>query len=356
MKKNLFLFAALPLFALASCGGNASTSSASPKNASSAGVSSAASSEEVPSDLLKSIDLNLISPTGIPALALYSFYESDHWLSTSTPASYLPPAFASNDYGAIVFDGITGLTLANKNKDKTNYRLARWISTGTFYLVSSKHTADEAFNTSSTIDAFVETGTASQVLRHLAVNAWKWASDAADLKIRYEAGVADVRSILASNPDSYDYYVIAEPVLTALKTSFAKDGKSLNVIYDFQEEWGKLHDGAEIPAAGLFINNNYATEHAEGLKSFLAAIDQNVAKGVDSIGEVKTYLDEAATRTGNAVADRMGFPSALAAMCQKDGANKFALVKSGVIADNRALVNDFQANLGGNTFAEERFL
>lgn len=108
-----------------------------------------------------SYELSWLSPTGSPTLAFYSEAENSNWVSTSTPAALIPAAFASASYDAIVFDGITGLNLIEKQQRA--YRLASWINEGSFYLVSAKYDKDGAKNLENrpTIDAFVASGTAS---------------------------------------------------------------------------------------------------------------------------------------------------------------------------------------------------
>ena len=103
-----------------------------------------------------------VSPTGSPTLAFYDQGENDKWLSTATPENVIPSAFASASYDAIVFDGVSGLTMI-KNMNRA-YKLAKWINEGSFYVVSTKHTAEEAVTAGSkpSVNAFVSTGNASK--------------------------------------------------------------------------------------------------------------------------------------------------------------------------------------------------
>lgn len=120
-----------------------------------------------------SYELSWLSPTGSPTLAFYSEAENSNWVSTSTPAALIPAAFASASYDAIVFDGITGLNLIEKQQRP--YRLASWINEGSFYLVSAKYDMDGAKNLENrpTIDAFVASGTASVLFRDVAANTFQ---------------------------------------------------------------------------------------------------------------------------------------------------------------------------------------
>ncbi|MBO4540947.1 MAG: D-alanyl-D-alanine carboxypeptidase family protein, partial [Bacilli bacterium] len=78
--------------------------------------------------------------------------------------------------------------------NQRNYQLARWISGGTFYLVSTKHQAGDPFPANATIDAFVKTGNAAQSLLSLAKTAWNWGD--IEENCNFESGVADVKANL----------------------------------------------------------------------------------------------------------------------------------------------------------------
>ncbi|MBR4274999.1 MAG: hypothetical protein IKQ34_03195, partial [Bacilli bacterium] len=70
--------------------------------------------------------------------------------------------------------------------------------------------------------------------------------------------------LLGSDPDAFDYYVVAEPVLTAVQAQYKQQNKTLNVIYNIQTEFAAAHDGAKVPAAAIFVSNAaYETKKAE---------------------------------------------------------------------------------------------
>ena len=84
-----------------------------------------------------------------------------------------------------------------------------------------EHNKDETFNSESTINGFVKTGIASLSFMKLAKDNWNWGDYSSSNKITFSDAVSDVKNNLVSNPDSYDYYVVAEPVLTAARLAKA---------------------------------------------------------------------------------------------------------------------------------------
>ena len=319
------------------------------------------SKEETSSTAVTSASVTWVSPTGSPTLAFYDQGDNEKWLSTATPENVIPGAFASASYDAIVFDGVSGLTMI-KSKNRA-YKLAKWINEGSFYVVSTKHTADEKITAGSkpTVNAFVSTGNASKAFRDLAKNKWNWGTygdgSEPDAAITYESGVADVRThLLGSDPDAFDYYVVAEPVLTAVQNQYKQQNKTLNVIYNIQTEFAAAHDGAKVPAAAIFVSNAaYETKKAEidtWLSETQTRIDNVKSNASVAVSAVKAYEDK-----GGDSQARFGVPSNMINAQQVVGQNKLAYLASSDVADNAAVANGFNSALGAAlTFDASCFL
>jgi hypothetical protein len=379
MNKRSFFVLPLALAALASCStisaSNSSNKSSSSENkpsssstaTSSAQQSSAASSSSSASSPSSSVhtsttdcptssngvdvsDLKWVSPTGAPTLAFYNQGNNANWVSSSSPATAVVPAFATSSYDMIVFDGTSGLTTVAKNS--YNYQLAQWISGGNFYVVSTKHTAISDFQAGQTIDGFVKTGNAAQSFLKLSKDVWNW--NYADTEISFETGVAQVKTNLTSNPSGHDYYIIAQPVLAAAKAALAAQtpAVTLNVVANLQTEWKKAYNQTTIPAAALFVNKASYETKKDKIDAFLAQTQIRQDEAVSSIdkvaGALNSYGDE------NAVMNRFGFTSALVKALQPS--DQFGILKTGDIADKKAFANDFETTLGGSAFADSLFL
>ena len=351
MNKKIVLFAA-SAFALASCG-----ISITPVSTESARGSASASGTS--GSAADNYEMKWISPTGIPTMAFYDQGANAKWMSTATPAEFIPQAFASNNYDAIVFDGTSGLT--NITVNNRNYKLARFISVGdSFSVVSVKHTAEDAFVSSYTIDAFVKTGNAAKAFISLAKNNWNWGDYSSNTAATFEDGVATVQANLVSTQgQSHDYYVIAEPVKTAVTAALKKQGVTLNTIYNLQTEWAKFHSNGKIPGGALFINNDTYASHPGAVASFLSQVDARVADAIDDPAKVVTALNayEEATEGEDNVKARFGIPnSTIFNQIQADGKNGLGLYKDTDLASRKAIANDFNVALGGSAFDDSAFL
>jgi hypothetical protein len=354
MNKHSFFIIPLAACALASCSVSyTSDSSSAPKASSSTTPASSSTtvSSSSSSSSVSSSEIKWVSPVGAPALAFYNQGKNTNWVSTADPTTGVLPAFGTDNYDAIVFDGVAGLNVIARNS--YNYQLASWISGGNFYLVSAKHAALTDFAVGQTIDSFVQTGNASKAFTKLAKSVWNWNyAEATD--IRFETGVSVVGTNLMSNPTGYDYYVIAEPVLTAAKASLAKQSPAmtLNVVANLQSEWKKAYNQTSIPAAALFVNKTSYANKKGAIDTFLAETQSRQDESVSAVDKVAStiaaYGDDAAQKS------RFGFTSALVTALQPQ--DKFGIFKTGDITDKKAFANGFTNVFGSAAFADSLFL
>jgi hypothetical protein len=291
-----------------------------------------------------------ITPTSTPALAFYDQGKNENWVSSSTPGAVVPPAFGTATYDAIVFDGVSGLNLVKKNN--WGWKMAKWISGGNFYVVSTLHTAKTDFAAGQTITGFVETGNAAQTFLKLSKEKWNWTYD--DSQVLFLDGVDKVSSTLLSNPDSRDYWIVADPIYTNVKAALAKNGKTLNVISDLQADWKAAYNAGTIPAAALFVRSTSYDAHKEVFDKFLAETQTRVDASIDKVADVAKVVADYGT--DDEAKARFGFTSSIVTAMQGNGANKFAMIKSGEVTSVKAFANGFASIILGSTFADSYFL
>lgn len=329
MKKRYFaLFFGLSCIALASCGVRGTTSSLSS---------------------VFNYEVKWISPTGTPALAFYHDGYNQNWVSSSNPGNAVQPSLLTNNYDAVVFDGVSGLNTIRKSNGASKYKLAEWITGGTFYVVSTKHTADEPFLASAKINGFVETGNASRSFRKLAAS-WGWDGK----NIDYQSGIADTMKTLTLNGDSYDYHIVAQPALETVKE---KLGGKLHVIYNLQDEWKKAGYG-EIPGGALFVNTERYAVYKAKINAFLTrtrmAKDDLISRPEKAVSALNAY--EPNDNHDTKLKERFGIANSnVITTLQKDGANQMNFIPSSV-TDNKEIANSFANALGDESFGDEFFL
>ena len=301
-------------------------------------------------------EVKWVTPTGAPTLAFYDQGNNANWVSASNPSEVVVPAFAANSYDFIVFDGVSGLNVMTKNAKAANYKLARWINSLGFYVVSLKHTVEDTktWDTSWKIDGFVPSGNSSLAFLSLANSVWNWGD--VSKQVTYETGVSQVASNISTN--GYDFYVVADPVYTTLKT---KMGDKLHLIYDMQSEWGKAHDGQKIPSAALFVNTSLYNSHQTELDKFLKETDKRLNTLVDTPLTAQQALEDYAKSNSDAVVDgnyvKFGISSSIVSnLATYQASNAFGFIKTSEVSDKKAVANSFNTALGGASFSDDLFL
>ena len=338
MKKSIVLTLSSALL-LASCASSPSFSTAL----------SSSKSEEGSKDIteINPSSLALVTPKGIPALAFYDQGNNTNWQSYGE-ATQVAPFFATDNVDFIVFDGTNGLTnLKNNNR---NYKFARWISGGTFYIVSTKHESLSEYSKGQSIDAFVKAGNASLAFRTLAEKKWNWGA-LTDDDVKYETGVAAVKTNIETNADAYDYYVVAEPVLWTLKKTI-----TFKMEVSLQEEWAALYPNETIPAAGLFVNSSSYNAKKDQCDAFIISTMGRVNTAIEEVAKVTKALNEYGASN---VPTRFGFPLPAVNALQADGKNGFGLVssqKQNSKEDRMKIANDFARRVGLAEYPASLFL
>ncbi len=213
---------------------------------------------------------SLIVPDGTPAINLGGvFSESNVKATIVSGPSLLSSAFIKNEYDAIVAPVILGTKLYSLNK--SNYRLARIITTGNNYLVSRSGEPITSIEDVSgkTVCAYGENNTPDFILKQ----ALK--SKNIDCIISYESSVNDVftNGFLTNK---YDYYLLAEPVISKIKVSLKLDIQVLNLekVVDVNNYY---------PQAGLFVKEGVNTNN------FLKLAESNYSK---MITDLNGYVDK----------------------------------------------------------------
>lgn len=318
-KKTLIL--PLAALALVSCGGNTNSTS----------------------EKVDDYNLEILSPTGAPAVAMFDQGTNSHY-TTLRDTTQVGGSFLTGAYDAIIFDGTNGLNNLIKNELET-YSLARWLTGGNFYLVSTKYTAEDEIAAGSTFLAFGESNVPAKVFRHLAKESWN--IDVSSTV--YVNGVELVMQALTTNPTSYDYYFIAEPVLTNARNTLKEQGVTVNEIYNLRTEWEKLTGQKAIPQAALFIKNSTYEAHKTVVDTFLDHIEDNIDLAINNPAEVKKIMDEQIPSVTDQAA-KFAFNSNLVNNLQSNG-NRFGLIAKGDIEDNKAFADTFMSTLNGETYS-----
>lgn len=347
MKKS-FVLIALSALMLASC---TNAPVASSEKASSSESSSSA--EGKPTTYK---DLKIISPAGAPTLSLYTEVQNENFQTTSVPSEVMLAYKTSTSQDAVIFDGMNALKLAKAKQTAASWKLARWLTGGNFYIVSTKHTAEEGLVAGSTFLSFGKDLLPDTVFKKLSEERWNYTLGD---NVNYLDGTAQVSAILGSDQyASYDYYFIAEPSLMAAKAKLKESHPdvTVNEIYNLRAEWKAYSGLSAIPQAALFVNESAYSQKEGQFEALLSQVDKNLEKAVTNPSEVVSEINSLEIDPDKQAA-KLGYKAAVVSNLQSDGKNRFGIVKPGEISSNMDFANGFYKAMGVNlTFGMEFFL
>ena len=221
------------------------------------------------------IRVTVVSPTGAPAIGMYSFAYAWNakFFTSNSPSTGVIPMFQSQEYGVIIAPTDSGLNqIMNLG---AHYKIAATITFGNFYIVSFGRDDDATLNDGDKIVIFQENGIPGKTFKYLYGDL--------NLNVTAVADASMTKQIIDNNgvynDVSYDYILTAEPIMSATnKTAF------INIQDKFAEKTG----GKLMTQASIFIRNDLDKEMAD---EFLFAVKDSIQAGLDTPDLIKTNIE-----------------------------------------------------------------
>lgn len=197
------------------------------------------------------VELKILSPEGIPCVALGSLFDEENYtFDTVTGSDLLSSNLISGEYDVIVAPIIMGAQLYTKETSK--YQLASILTLGNSYLVSKTSDAIESLTEleGQTVASYGK-NTAPDIILKAALVAS--GVDLDKVTFVYENSVADVFTNRFMVTDPVKYILSAEPVISKMEIKKFNGDNSLTKI-NLQ---AVLKDElAVIPQAGIFVKKD----------------------------------------------------------------------------------------------------
>ena len=241
--------------------------------------------------------LNVLAPTGAPAVAMSFLSLHNNLETTSNPAQGLIPMFKTDNYDIIVAPTQGGLTQIVKQQ--ANYKIAATITFGNFYLVATGKDDNNTLDEGDSVLIFQENDIPGKV--------FKYVYNDLNLDITAVAAVSDTKLVIENGgtlkideatTKEFDYIYTAQPVVSATNsTIFA------NVQDAFKEKSG----GKTITQASIFVNNN---ADREKVNLFLSAAQDFITRGVKDPSRLKEAIEVVGSTSEQQ--DKFGVPGAMA--------------------------------------------
>lgn len=224
--------------------------------------------------------LKVLSPTGAPAISLYSLAVNGDYIyeTTTNPKDGLLPNFKNNKYDIIVAPTNGGLM---QIKQGANYKLAATVTFGNFYITASGRDADETLNSGDRILLFQENEIPDLVFKYVYGDLGLNVDYVADAEKTKEA-IQNNYSVKISETETvfYDYIFTAQPVISATNSTIFKD---------VQSEFKAKSGGLGITQASIFVNN---LANKEKVNKFLDEIKTSISAGLENPELIKTEIEK----------------------------------------------------------------
>ena len=278
MKKSWPLLSFLCLAVLVSCG-EVKTSSSSLASTLDESLQSSSSAGENLTDVTP-FDFKAICPKGAPSMAFAPFFKDyQSQLSFAAPAN-VRSAFATQEYGAVVFDLNVGAKLIKANS--FNYKLAGVLTKGNVFVISTGKDANKNLEEGDKIVSFgtnsLFTGIFKQIYNVTTL------TEVADVSVAYTVAETGL-----NNGEDVDYVLLSEPMVTKLMSYEASLTSSTTTIYaNLTDKWQEYSAAQGMngqkgytgfPQAGIFISGTLEADTTK--KSQVSAFLKTIALTAD---------------------------------------------------------------------------
>lgn len=223
--------------------------------------------------------VNIVSPTGAPAVAFYNHAEDSNFLAVS-PATVKSQLTSKSPYSVVVVDTLSGVdALANG----APFKMAATITFGNFFLASTGNDENSQLDVGDKIVVFNRGAVSDKVFHYIYGNDHDdnivWVKDATEAKGCLETGKTTAG-------ENVDYVFIAQPALFAAKAANPNAAVYDNIQEKFQEKTG----GKRLIQASVFIKNNLNRDVAE---EFLANLKSDIEEGIASPNLISAGISKA---------------------------------------------------------------
>ena len=217
--------------------------------------------------------LQVVTPTGAPALAFYNYAGLENFETNSNPAN-ITAYMAAESKDFVVLPTNAGVKSIIDNN--LPYKLAATITFGNFYLVSMGNDDDEnGMDASDTILLFQKNNVPDRIFHYV------YGNDLNDA-IHYVNAVSDAAqaALTGQFSDSNDgltytpnYVLLAEPVLTNVLSK----KQTVSVYADIQAKYKEVSGNKEIFQASVFVRNAAGKENTD---SFLKCLKKDIETAI----------------------------------------------------------------------------
>ena len=229
--------------------------------------------------------LNIIAPTGAPALCFYKEVLNSNFETNSKPKNIISMMTKESNKDIVIIDTVSGIKAINTGAP---YLLASNITFGNFYIASTGNDEDNIISQDDVIVLFGEKQTPDYIFHYIYGNEF-------DSMIEYVASVQDAAKCLVSGKNlitdsKVDYVFIAEPALSkVLNNKNAPTYGKSSVYINIQDEDKKKSNNLSLVQASVFVKN---TSDRKLVDAYLDNLKDDINLAISSPEVVKDSLNK----------------------------------------------------------------
>lgn len=253
--------------------------------------------------------INLLIPTGAPAVAFYNFENDSHYSleTNSVPNQIVAAMSGGGDTNAVVLPTNAGIQAI---KAGANYKIASTITFGNFFVCATGHDQNKVLDKGDIVVLFQQNQIPDKLFQDV------YSTIFPDLTIKYAQAASNAAGVLKTgsfidegSTIEVDYVLVADPSMRAALAGNPNASIYSNVRTLFQEK----HSSMDLMQASLFVKSDL---DSTTVNSLLNKFNNDINKGLGNPDLVKQGMDKKGTE--QEVSAFYGVNSALVLSSLKD--------------------------------------
>ena len=276
------------------------------------------------------VSLKVAAPSGAPAIALYKYLGDTEHVEVGD-ATNVTGYFTETAGREILFAPTNfGVSAIKKGSP---FKIAATVTFGNFYLVSTGNDTNGQLDPNDRVLAFQQNGVAGKLFSAVYGDL--------NLDVKWSADVKAAKSELLTNTASYDYALLAEPVLNAV----LKARDTITEYQSVQTAYKNKFNNNDITQASIFINDS--VDHDEAVK-FLNQIEKDMK---ELLKNPSVIVKETSSLEEEFVTGKIGgLPSDVKDLIQNDNRLGIGFKKA---IDIKPAIDAFMTTFGAGATSEE---
>lgn len=285
-------------------------------------------------------DLQIISPSGAPALALYDMLDDSN-VEINTDPSAVAQYIAKDSIKDIVISP-TNLLVGASMKEGAPFKIAATITFGNFYIAATGNDDNDTFDKDDYIVIFQKLGLPGKLFNYTYGDDYNLINVA---NAQLAAACLKDGINVSDNNNTVDYVLVAEPSMTpalaAAKALRPDVADKIKMIKNVQEDYKEKSGNHQLTQASIYVKDTDDEVKKEKINAFLEDVKNKITKMKLDQGDL---LAKVANLTKEQLQIKLGAPSI---EILKNAVNRNTInIGYQEAKEGKASIDNFLKNLG----------